>query len=192
MLRRGVFLRSFEIRGQDTDNCKIYMNMIKYVVVVTQSRLFLSIDPIGEKLMPTTGELKKNGMLEFGELLELIAAGCRINVDTLRMVVSSPLGKVRSMLIDRGLIVLPTDREWACLYSPELELVFIAYLRWHRVTQQSRQRRSVASTVAFFNDFSANESHAVDHLPPRLRGRVTSRNDYRTVFPLRHGASRAS
>lgn len=79
-----------------------------------------------------TQALKAAGYLDFRELAELIEPIAQINADTVRDWLPGPLGKVRVLLVMHELIVLPTDRSWACLYSPKLVEVLASYLRWHR------------------------------------------------------------
>lgn len=118
--------------------------------------------------MASAADLKMAGYIEYRDLCEEVSKGCRVNVKTLRMWLSSPLSKVRAMLVYQGLIVLPDDRSWSCLYSPELVLPLVAYVRWHRFGG----RHSVAHVVQFFKDYNTGREHAINELPPRLRKMV--------------------
>lgn len=84
------------------------------------------------------------------------------------MWLSGPLNKLRGLLIQDGMIVLPDDRSWQCLYAPDLDLFLAAYLAWHRFGE----RHSVVEVVNFYNDFNDGKMNAYAWVPKRLQKRL--------------------
>lgn len=134
-----------------------------------------------------TAVLKKAGFLELGELYEQVAYVRGMNVETTKMWLQGPFQKLRPMLVDRELIVLPEDRTWCCLYSPVLVKVLAAYAKWHRFGT----RHSVVMAVRFMQEALEDKSSAMQYLTNKMveRAKIAKREN---VIDIRRGRRRAS
>ena len=116
--------------------------------------------------MSTASELLQSGdYIEYRELCRRVARVFHMSNKTVAEWLRTPLSKIRSMLLDRGLMILPEGRSWACLYDADMVYLMAAYMQWHRFGK----RRSVASVVTFFRSFIDGKPEALSYLPPEAR-----------------------
>jgi hypothetical protein len=128
------------------------------------------------------------GWQRTGELEQTLARACCTSLSFLSGVFGgSQFGKVKPLLVERKLIVVPDDWSTRTLTSPEAFPFCGAFVRWHRLSTHTVARKSLIDAVDFLLEFEKGNPHYIEWVPKALR-----EGESATVLPLRRSRRKAS
>jgi hypothetical protein len=118
-------------------------------------------------------DYKVAGYLEWRELVERVAnnhrGGSKLQIRTsLRRWIANAR-EVRGIFIAHGLLVLPKDRKFLGVWSPNAELALTAYYRWMMRQRAAKRRMSAIRAASFVKSFLDGEQWTLEFLPMPLR-----------------------